>query len=331
MDRTSLTKRMCLIATLLFAAAAPAVRAQQSATTGAPAEISIILATPAFYSLPISVLLKTGSEYNLKVELLELQGGGEAGAVFAGGNGDILMSGIDKVFGLRRENMVDIRVFGVILTAANWSLVAPTKSHIKSIKELKGKTIGISGPGSSSDMLVRYGVRKVGLDPDKDVTLIALGSVANLFAGVENDRVAAGVLVSPFLERAPAAGMTRVEDADWERMEYPNNVFIGRTKDLETKRDKFIRFMNAFKTVLQRFKTDRDYAMKMAKMIYPNTSPEELSQQLDFAIAVLWKPMEGTLPKSIYDQAKDVLVGSGRFKPADIPDYSAVVVNLPDK
>jgi hypothetical protein len=71
--------------------------------------------------------------------------------------------------------------------------------------------------------------------------------------------------------------------------------------------------------------------MKMAKMIYPNTSAEELSQQLDFAIAVLWQPMEGTLSKSIYDQAKDVLVGSGRFEPTDIPDYSAVVVNLPDK
>jgi ABC-type nitrate/sulfonate/bicarbonate transport system substrate-binding protein len=329
MRRTTLRRCMCLMATLALAVAPAAKLCAQAAT--APDEISIILATPAFYSLPISVLLKTGGEYNLKVELLELQGGGEAGAVFAGGNGDILMSGIDKLFGLRRQNMVDIRVFGVILTAANWSLVAPTKANIKSIKDLKGKTIGISGPGSSSDMLVRYAVRKVGLDPDKDVTLIALGSVANLFAGVENDRVAAGVLVSPFLERAGAAGMTRVADADWERMEYPNNVFIGRTKDLETKRDKFIHFMNAFKTVLHRFKTDRDYAMKMAKMVYPNTSSEELSQQLDFAIDVLWKPMEGTLSKGIYDQAKDVLVGSGRFKPEDIPDYSAVVVTLPDK
>jgi NitT/TauT family transport system substrate-binding protein len=321
--------RIALLAGLLAAVAiAPNARSQQS---GAPAEISIILATPAFYSLPISVLLKTGGEYNLKVELLELQGGGDAGAVFAGGNGDILMAGIDKVFGLRRQNMVDIRVFGVVLTAANWSLVAPTKSQIKALQDLKGKTIGISGPGSASDVLVRYGVRKAGMDPDKDVTLIALGSVANLYAGIENDRVAAGVLVSPFLERGEHAGMRRVEDADWERMEYPNNVFIGRTKDLETKRDKFVRFMTAFKTVLQRFKTDRDYATKMAKMIYPNSSTEELSQQLDFAIAVLWQPMEGTLSKSIYDQAKDVLVGSGRFQPADIPEYSAVVVNLPDK
>jgi ABC-type nitrate/sulfonate/bicarbonate transport system substrate-binding protein len=77
----------------------------------------------------------------------------------------------------------------VILTAATWSLVAPTKARINSIKDLKGKTIGISGDGSSSDMLTRYSLRKAGLDPDKEVTLIALGSVANLFAGVESDRV----------------------------------------------------------------------------------------------------------------------------------------------
>jgi NitT/TauT family transport system substrate-binding protein len=144
-----LRRYIALIAGLLAAVAiAPNARSQQSA---APAEVSILLATPAFYGLPISVLLKTGGEYNLKVELLELQGGGDAGAVFAGGNGDILMAGIDKVFGLRRQTMVDIRVFAVILTAANWSLVAPIKARIKTLQDLKRKTIGISGPGSSSD------------------------------------------------------------------------------------------------------------------------------------------------------------------------------------
>jgi ABC-type nitrate/sulfonate/bicarbonate transport system substrate-binding protein len=303
-------------------------RAQQASP---PMPVSILLATPAFYSLPISILLKTGEEYGIKLELVELQGGGEAGAIFASGNGDILASGIDKLFGLRREKLADVTAFGVILTAANWSLVAPAKSQIKSIKDLKGKTIGISGVGSSSDMLTRYSLRKAGLDPDKDVTLIALGSVANLFAGVENDRVNAAVLVSPFLERAPASGLARVPDADWERMEFPNNVFMARTKDLDTKREKFVKFMAAYKTVLVRLKADRPYALKMAKLIYPNTSEEDLRKQLDFAIAVLWQPMTGMLTKPLYDQAKDMLVGSGRFKEADITDYSTAVVNLPEK
>jgi hypothetical protein len=103
------TRSIFLIAMLLLAVAPTSKARAQVAVTSAPAEISIILATPAYDSLPIWVLLKTGGEYDLKVEFLELQGG-EAGAVFAGGNGDILMSGIDKLFGLRRENMVDIRV-----------------------------------------------------------------------------------------------------------------------------------------------------------------------------------------------------------------------------
>jgi hypothetical protein len=77
---------------LLAPAVSFQVRAQQAAP---PTAVSILLATPAFYSLPISILLKTGEEYGIKLELVELQGGGEAGAIFASGNGDILASGID--------------------------------------------------------------------------------------------------------------------------------------------------------------------------------------------------------------------------------------------
>lgn len=297
-----------------------------------PVPLSIILATPAFYSLPVSILLKNGAEFGVKLELFELHGGGEAGAVFAGGNGDILAAGIDKLFGLRRGGIADVLAFGVILTSANWSLVAPTKSQIKGVKDLKGKTIGISGPGSSSDMLVRYAVRGAGLDPDKDVTLIALGSVANLYAGIENDRVAAGVLVSPFLEKGTASGMTRVADADWERMEFPNNVLIARRKDIEgAPRAKLVTFMSAYRSVLTKLKTDRPWALRMAKMIYPQSPDAELERQLDFAIAVLWQPMDVRLTQPLYDKARAVVVGSGRFKDTDIEPYSATVVTLPEK
>ncbi len=319
------------IAALLLLPGLPTVAsAQQSAPGGPPISIGILEATPAFYDLPVYALTQMGSEFNLKIEVLELQGGGETGAVFAGGHGDILMAGMDKAFGFYKEKLVDAKVFGVVLTSANWSLVAPTKSQIKTVQDLKGKTIGISGPGSSSDMLVKWATRKAGLDPAKDVELIALGSVANLYAGVENDRVAAAVLVSPFLQRAVRGGMARVI-GDWEGMSYPNSVFMVRSKDLKADPQKFIRFHAALKVVLARFKDDRAFAMKIAKLRYPNAKDQDLSEQLDHAIATLWKPMDGVMTKTLYDNAKDVMVGSGRLKQSDIPPFEEIVVNLPAK
>ncbi len=45
-------------------------------------------------------------------------------------------------------------------------------SAIKSAAELKGKKIGTGEPGSTPDQLTRLALRKLGIDPDKDVTLI---------------------------------------------------------------------------------------------------------------------------------------------------------------
>jgi NitT/TauT family transport system substrate-binding protein len=309
----------------LMYAVAPCADAQQPK----PVEISIIEATPAFHSLPVTALKTIGGEYNLKIETLQVQGGGDAGLIFAGGNADIMSAGFDKPIGFLAKKLVNVKVIGVILYSMNWSLVAPTKSDIKTVADLKGKTVGISGPGSSSDMLMRWALNRAGLNPDKDVTLIALGSVANLYAGLENGRVNSAVLVQPFLKKALDSGMARLV-GDWEALDYPNLVSIARTKDLQENPQKFIRYQSAMKSVLQRFKTDRQFALKMAKLSYPNVSTEELSQQLDFAIKVYWKE-DGEMTRKLYDQAMDVLVGSGRVSKADFPSYESAVAHLPAK
>jgi ABC-type nitrate/sulfonate/bicarbonate transport system substrate-binding protein len=295
-----------------------AVLAVISLAVGTPAlaqgaySYSVLEATPAFHSLPMLALKEFGNEFNLKLDYMQLQGGGETGAVFAGGHGDVLMAGIDKAFGFRHAGLVDAKIVGVVLTSANWSMVATTKSQLKSPADLKGKTIGISGPGSSSDMLVRWAVRKVGLDPDRDIQMVALGSVANLYAGLENDRVPAGVLVQPFLNRAVTGNVVRVID-DWEAMSYPNSVLMVRTKDLQAQRQKFVHLMTGLRSALTRMKDDPD---------------AELNMQLDHAIKVLWKPMDGVMTKELYENARSVFVGSGRLKAADIPPMEELVVNL---
>ncbi|MBL8702425.1 MAG: ABC transporter substrate-binding protein [Alphaproteobacteria bacterium] len=308
--------------------ALPAGRGQaQQLAQAAPFSYSVLEATPAFHSLPMLALKEFGGEFNLKLDYMQLQGGGETGAVFAGGHGDVLMAGIDKAFGFKHAGLVDAKVIGVILTSANWSMVATTKSQMKSPADLKGKAIGISGPGSSSDMLVRWSVRRVGLDPDRDVQLVALGSVANLYAGLENDRVPAGVLVQPFLNRAVTGNVVRVID-DWEAMSYPNSVIMVRTKDLQANRAKFVHLMSALKSALGRMKDDRAFAMRVAKKTYPAIPDAELNAQLDHAIRTLWKPMDGVMTKELYENARSVFVGSGRLKAADIPPMEELVENL---
>src|SRR5581483_10074985 len=100
-----------IAATALLQAAAPAARPQQPGLL----KISVIEATPAFHSLPLAALRAIGGEYNLQIEMLQVQGGGEAGQIFAGGHGDIMLSGFDKPVGFMAKKLVDVKTFGVIL------------------------------------------------------------------------------------------------------------------------------------------------------------------------------------------------------------------------
>ncbi len=322
--KTALTRCIALgFAALLFAAGT------SLAADPKPLKLTLIEATPAFHSLPVFALKQSAKDYNLEVENLQIEGGGEAGVIFAGGQADVMMSGFDKPVAFAAQGFVDVKVFGAILKSMNWSLVAPVKSSIKTVADLKGKSIGISGAGSSSDMLMRWALRKAGLDPDRDVTLIALGSVANLYSGVENGRVDSAVLVRPFLTKAIDAGIVRVV-GDWEALPYPNLVSIARSKDLAATPEKFQRFQAALRDILKRFQNDRPFALRMAKLAYPNDTEASLNAQLDFALKVYWAPVNGDLDRDLYDKAVDILVTSRTVTAEKMPGFDKLIVRLPD-
>src|SRR5581483_2728413 len=68
----------------------------------------------------------------------------------------------------------------IIATCApTYPYVMEVAGSIKGKDDLKGKTIGVSRFGSSSDTATRASLKKYGLDPDKDVTITQVGSASN--------------------------------------------------------------------------------------------------------------------------------------------------------
>jgi NitT/TauT family transport system substrate-binding protein len=73
------------------------------------------------------------------------------------------------------------------------------KPEIKSVADLRGKGIGISRYGASTEYAVRFGLKANGIDPDKDVKLLAVGggSDAARISALESGIVSAAVLQAP--------------------------------------------------------------------------------------------------------------------------------------
>ena len=111
------------------------------------------------------------------------------------------------------------------------SLVTYPGSGITTAAEIKGHTFAFSDPASTSGHLFpAYGLRKAGVDPDKDIRAIFAGSHTSSFEALYNHKVDAGELNSEQLESAKQRG--HYKDGDlvflWKSDQIPTDPFTVR-------------------------------------------------------------------------------------------------------
>ena len=80
------------------------------------------------------------------------------------------------------------------------------KPEVRDVKSLKGKRVGVSGIGSGPDSLLREILRLNGLDPNRDVTVLSLGVMPQIFSGLQSGIVDAAMLSPPVTFKAQEGG-----------------------------------------------------------------------------------------------------------------------------
>ena len=119
--------------------------------------------------------------------------------------GDIDFSGAQSQVMAGAARGLPVKVVGFLTVKPSFWLMA--KPEIKSMAELKGKIIGITAIGSSTDTLARFLVSKNGLVPDRDVAFLGTGTTANILTAMKAGTVDAGVLSPPFNAFGKAVGL----------------------------------------------------------------------------------------------------------------------------
>jgi NitT/TauT family transport system substrate-binding protein len=147
-----------------------------------------------------TVLAKQLGEFEkagLVVELVDLKGGSDALKAVLGGSADVVSGYFDHCVNLAAKKqelqafVVYDRYPGLVL------VVSPShNSEIKSIKDLAGKKVGVSAPGSSTDFFLKYLLKKDGLDPTS-AAVIGVGLGATAVAAMEQGQIDAAVMLDP--------------------------------------------------------------------------------------------------------------------------------------
>lgn len=145
---------------------------------GAPVRIATL---PSIILFPTWVARDLGifKEFSVDVQFVIARGGSEITQLLLTGAADIANAGVEHVLKLR-ETGVDVKVIAVQEKRYITELVVNNKlkDKVRTVKDLKGMTIGVSGMGSGSHVSLRYVLRAAGLDPDTDVSVVSVGSPA---------------------------------------------------------------------------------------------------------------------------------------------------------
>ena len=118
--------------------------------------------------------------------------------------GDIDFSGAQSQVMAGAARGLPVKVVGFLTIKPSFWLMG--KPEVKSMADLKGKIIGITAIGSSTDTLARFLLSKNGLTPDRDVALLGTGTTSNILTAMKGGTVDAGVLSPPFNAMAKQMG-----------------------------------------------------------------------------------------------------------------------------
>ena len=133
----------------------------------------------------------------LAVELVDLKGGSDALKAVLGGSADVVSGYFDHCVNLAAKKQ-ELQAFVVYDRYPGLVLVV-SPSHtkeIKSIKDLAGKKVGVSAPGSSTDFFLKFLLKKNGLDPTS-AAVIGVGLGATAVAAMEQGQIDAAVMPDP--------------------------------------------------------------------------------------------------------------------------------------
>jgi NitT/TauT family transport system substrate-binding protein len=148
-------------------------------------------------------------------------------------------------------------------------LLAKADSPYTDIKSLKGKSIGITSPGSFTDNTVRWAIKQAGLQAERDFQIVGAGGGASMRAAIETGQVDAGAVVTTEVADYLRSGKFKIV-TDWRPTRYASLVVIGRQRWADANPALARGLVRAVAKAARLIQTDTAATVRSVKLLYPN-------------------------------------------------------------
>ena len=308
---------------------ASSVAGSEASSAAAPAELKkLVIAEPVHLIgyLPLYLAQREGyfKEQGLDVKVIQATGGTHVTAVVSGDAWGVI-GGVDSNALANKNNSDPITSVVNCVNRANVYLfakkgTAPKSGSQEDLKAfLKGKKIVAGRHGGSPNLLTRYLLINLGMDPDKDVHLIENADASTVVAMLQNGAGDIGNGAEPQICEGISKGIwsepfykcTDMGDFSYSVLSVKKSTIA---KDPATVQ----KFVNAIVKALKTVQSDKDTAQKVLKEEFPTLTADAIKASLDRAYGdSLWSP-DGVISEQAVKTDMDMLIKTGIYK----GDYS---------
>jgi len=216
-------------------------------------------ASPA--NAPVWVALEKGlfKKHDVDVEIQSIGASTIAAQALLAGELDVNVSSVATLVSSRLAGSDVVAIFISVPTFMD-HIVAT--AEIRDVRDLRGKVGAVNRFGTTSDMGLRLALSRLGLDPEKDLRLIALGDDAARLAGMKGGQVHFTIIVEPWVREAEKLGFRSLFPIAKLAIPFHWNATITRESVIRTKREAIRRFVKAMTEAIAVIKQDGEGTMR---------------------------------------------------------------------
>jgi ABC-type nitrate/sulfonate/bicarbonate transport system substrate-binding protein len=211
----------------------------------------------------------------------------------------------------------DLALIGSHVSVENYGM--GVSASIAAIKDLKGKKIGVSALGTRSDLIARVILRRAGLDPVKDVEVVAAGISPTRAIAISKDLVQGAPLTPEVAAEAKKLG---IKILDVKAVPVVTDLIITTRSFIKRDEDTIRRFLKSYAIAIHHLITRREESLGIIKKYFPSNQAGSVEAMYDAFTAQL-RPLPDLNTEALQalvDVATVVEQRTKTVKPADLID-----------
>jgi NitT/TauT family transport system substrate-binding protein len=202
--------------------------------------------------------------------------------------------------------------------AGVYPFVLEVSASIKTTEDLKGKKVGVSSVGSSSDIATRAALKKMGLDPEKDVTIVPVGSAAQRTAAMLSGAIDAGVSQPPDSLAVEAKGFHVLYDLASQKLPSANTSVVITRSFLTANKAVVQRYVDSLVQGIKKMKADRKFGIDVLKKYFKSTDDVAMAATYDFYAQLVTATQPFPRPEMFADAQTILGAKSDKVKSYDV-------------